>query len=76
MARTKRAPWDYRETHTPEQMRESDLQGKISDILNRLEWGYGIDRISKIYKSWGDISWDEKYKKVRQLENELDCEGK
>ena len=71
MARTKRAPWDYTENHTPAQMRESEIQLQVSMILNRLEYAHGADRIAKIYKSWGDISLEEQLEKVKQLEIEL-----
>jgi hypothetical protein len=75
MARTRTAPWDYRQAPpTLAQLQADNIYIQYCMILNRLERDYGIDYVAEIVKSWGDISYSEKLEKVQLLEVEMDAE--
>ena len=73
MARTKTAPWDYRQAQpTVAQLQDDNLFIQYCLILNRLERDYGIDRVANIARPWNKLETTKKLELVKQLEFELD----
>lgn len=73
MARTKKAPWDYKPGYvTLAQLQEDNQYIEYLMILNRLERDYGIDRVADIAMPWRKFETAKKLELAKQLEIELD----